>query len=250
MGLFHFFSVLRDAWNILIAVLAAYSIRMTTHAALLNQQRQEAEVARRDAELKGLRQQISPHFLLNTLNNIYALTAISAERAQSAIMQLSNMLRHMLYDNQEQMVSLKSESAFIQSYVDLMRLRLAANVSVNLDIDIADDDKTMVAPLLFISLVENAFKHGVSSTEHSQIMISLSSYDSASEFEGVPEGQHIVRCNIVNSNFPKTKNDHSGHGIGLQQVRQRLEVTYGGHHKWTCGVSDVDGLYHSEIILW
>lgn len=235
--LFQAFAVLRDAFNFILAIVLAYSIRMTSHAHQLSQERQEAEVARRDAELKGLRLQISPHFLLNTLNNIFALTSISAERAQSAILQLSQMLRHMLYDNQEKMVSLKSEAEFIRSYVNLMKLRLASNVKVTTDFNIPEDADAMVAPLLFISLVENAFKHGVSSTEPSTISINIS-YENEE-----------IHCFIVNTNFPKADNDHSGHGIGLQQVQQRLDNIYKDKYSWTHGIDPSDNLYHSEIIL-
>ena len=211
--------------NLIFVVLIAYSLRMSKHAHRLEHERQEAEVARRDAELNGLRLQISPHFLLNTLNNIYALTAISSERAQQAIIQLSQLLRHMLYENQHGMVDFSSECKFISSYVDLMKLRMAPNVKVDLEISIPENDKSQVAPLLFISLVENAFKHGVSSTEPSSI------------------------CDITNTNFPKPSNDRSGHGIGLQQVEQRLNSIYQGKYSWTHGINETDGLYHSEIVL-
>ena len=235
--LFFFFAFVRDALNFIFVVLVAYSLRMTSHAHRLEHERQETEVARRDAELKGLRSQISPHFLLNTLNNIYALTAISSDRAQQAIIQLSELLRHMLYDNQQDMVEFSSECKFISSYVDLMKLRMASNVKVNVEIVVPENDKSRVAPLLFISLVENAFKHGVSSTEPSSISIKLA----ATEAE--------IRCEIVNTNYPKTSNDRSGHGIGLQQVERRLNTVYPGRYSWTHGVSETDGLYHSEIVL-
>ena len=235
--LFFLFASIRDAINFIFVALAAYSLRMTSHAHRLEHERQETEMARRDAELKGLRSQISPHFLLNTLNNIYALTAISSDRAQQAIIQLSELLRHMLYDNQQDMVDFSSECKFINSYVDLMKLRMASNVKVNVEIVIPENDKSKVAPLLFISLVENAFKHGVSSTDPSTISIKLA----ATEAE--------IRCEIVNTNYPKTGNDRSGHGIGLQQVERRLNTVYPGRYSWTHGVSEVDGMYHSEIVL-
>ena len=235
--LFLLLALIRDALNFIFAVLVAYSLRMTKHAHRLEHERHEAEVARRDAELKGLRLQISPHFLLNTLTNIYALTAISSDRAQQAIIQLSELLRHMLYDNQQRMVDFSSECKFISSYVDLMKLRMASNVKVNVEITIPENDWSQVAPLLFISLVENAFKHGVSSTEPSSISIKLIATDTE------------IRCNIVNTNFPKTSSDHSGHGIGLQQVQQRLNSLYQGCYSWNHGVSETDGLYHSEIVL-
>jgi LytS/YehU family sensor histidine kinase len=143
----------------------------------------------------------------------------------------------MLYDNQQRMVDFSSECKFISSYVDLMKLRMASNVKVDVEITIPEHDRSQVAPLLFISLVENAFKHGVSSTEPSSISIKLI----ATETE--------IRCNIVNTNFPKTSNDRSGHGIGLQQVQQRLNSLYQGCYTWNHGVSESDGLYHSEIVL-
>lgn len=246
---YHILIVLRDGLNLILSTLIAYSIRMTEHAHRQNHLRQEAEVAKREAELRGLRFQISPHFLLNTLNNIYALTAISAERAQDAIMQLSRLLRHMLYESQEKMVSLRQETDFIRSYVDLMRLRLARNVTVNMDISVPDNDNITVAPLLFISLVENAFKHGVSASAPSSISISISVTDSDGKDYPESEGR-TIRCHVSNTNFPKTDTDRSGHGIGLQQVRQRLNATYKDHYRWNYGVDETDGMYHSEIVLW
>ena len=246
---FYTLMILRDAFNLLLSTLLALSLRMTQHAWRQIQLSQEAEVAKREAELRGLRFQISPHFLLNSLNNIYALTAISTERAQEAVIQLSKLLRHMLYESQEQMVSLKQECDFIQSYIDLMKLRLPANVTVKINISIPPDDTTKVAPLLFISLVENAFKHGVSATEPSFIHISLTSTDNGGGEYPDREGR-IIRCHVANSNFPKTDADRSGHGIGLMQVRQRLNATYQGHYRWTYGIDEKDGMYHSEITIW
>lgn len=225
-----------DGINLVFVIFVAYYIRSSEHINSLEKQQQEAEVARQQAELKGLRNQISPHFLLNTLNNIYALAAISADRTQSAVMQLSKLLRHLLYDNQTEMVTLQSEADFITSYIDLMKLRLAANVRIETSINIAQTSQTMVAPLLFISLVENAFKHGVSSTEPCLISISLL------------EDKDYITCDIRNSNNPKMSSDRSGHGIGLHLVQQRLETLYQGRYKWTKGV-DENQLYHSTIII-
>ncbi len=225
-----------DGLNIFCAIIVAYAMRSSEQINSLKKRQQEAEVARQQAELKGLRNQISPHFLLNTLNNIYALAAISPERTQNAVLQLSNLLRHMLYDNQSEMVTLRSETDFISSYIDLMKLRLAHNVKIEADISIDKSSQTMVAPLLFISLVENAFKHGVAGTEPCTISISLHETD-----------KDIV-CNIINSNHPKQSSDRSGHGIGLQLVKQRLDTIYPKQYTWTKGVME-DGMYHSKISI-
>lgn len=233
---FNVTAALRDSINFLFAIFVAFTLRSERHITQLKEQRQEAEMARRDAELRSLRNQISPHFLLNTLNNIYALAGIDGKRTQDAVMQLSKMLRHMLYDNQSEMVTLKSEVDFIRSYVDLMKLRLASNVTVNTEFNIDETKNTLVSPLLYISLVENAFKHGVSSTEPCVINITLK------------ENDKRIICNISNSNHPKQSNDRSGHGVGLELVEQRLKMVYPNCYSWEKGV-EADGLYHSSILI-
>lgn len=200
--------------------------------------RAEAEAKRMEAELKNLKNQINPHFLLNTLNNIYALTAFDQEKAQQAILQLSQMLRYMLYENQTARVSLSKEVAFLESYIALMKLRIDQNVDVQIRIDIPQNEDVPVAPLIFISLVENAFKHGISSTGHSYIHISLKA----------TAHQLVFICE--NSNFPKSKsNDKAPEGIGLSQVRQLLDISYPGRYTWHAG-SVADGRsYVSQISI-
>ena len=229
-----FLSFVRDIANFCIFATAATCIALAQQWYWADKARRNAEAARVAAELGNLRSQINPHFLLNTLNNIYALTAIDHTRAQSAIQQLSNMLRHMLYDNQEQLVSLTDEVQFIENYINLMKIRLPKSVDVKLEKDL-ENPHTKVAPLLFISLVENAFKHGVSSTEPSFIHMTMTQ-----------KGNSL--CVIIeNSNFPKSEKDRSGHGIGLQQVQRRLDLAYYEHYEWTKGVND-DGTVYSSII--
>ena len=111
---------------------------------------------------KNLRNQLNPHFLLNTLNNIYALIAFDSDKAQQAVQELSKLLRYVLYDNQQTYVPLCKEVDFIRNYIELMRIRLSANVQMITKFDIQPDSQTLIAPLIFISLIENAFKHGIS----------------------------------------------------------------------------------------
>ena len=224
----------RDCANFCIFATAATCIALAQQWYWADKALRNAEAARVAAELGNLRSQINPHFLLNTLNNIYALTAIDHTRAQSAIQQLSNMLRHMLYDNQEQLVSLADEVQFIENYINLMKIRLPQTVDVKFEKDL-ENPNTKVAPLLFISLVENAFKHGISSTEPSFIHMSMTQ-----------KGNSL--CVIIeNSNFPKSEKDRSGHGIGLQQVQRRLDLAYYERYEWTKGVSDDGTVYSSTI---
>ena len=227
-------NILRDCLNFAIFAGGSTALALARKWFTADQKLQESEAARAKAELYNLRSQINPHFLLNTLNNIYALTAFDAPKAQEAIQQLSKMLRHMLYDNQETEVALKDEIQFLENYISLMRIRLPQHVEVRFTQDIANPDKK-VAPLILISLVENAFKHGVSPTEHSFIHIDVVQQASS------------LTVKIENSNHPKTERDRSGHGIGLQQVQKRLDLSYPGRYQWEKGVSGET--YYSHIAI-
>ena len=226
--------ILRDMFNFAVTAAVATGIRLASRWHHNEEARLAAEAATTEAELRNLRSQINPHFLLNTLNNIYALTAIDQTRAQNAIQQLSKLLRHILYDNQEAEVSLDDEVQFLENYVNLMKIRVADNVEVTFDYQSPAKPVT-IAPLIGVSLVENAFKHGISPTEPSFIHIRI----------GV-EGSQIV-LDIENSNHPKTEKDRSGHGIGLQQVQRRLDLSYHGRYEWTHGVSPDGKTYRSVI---
>ena len=225
-----FLYVVRDVINFMICLKLAQQW-MWADEAIKN-----ADNAKAQAELSNLRNQINPHFLLNTLNNIYALTAFDAPKAQEAIQELSKMLRHILYDYQQPTVPLKDETEFLQNYINLMRIRLPESVEITSKFTIASSN-IEIAPMLFISLIENAFKHGVSPTEPSFIHITIEA-----------DEQQIV-CDIQNSNHPKNADDHSGHGIGLQQVQRRLDLSYYKQYTWQRGVSEDGKTYYSKIIL-
>lgn len=233
----HWIFFLRDIFSMILTVGLSTAIRMSGHWARTEAARQEAERSRTEAELKNLRNQLNPHFLLNTLNNIYALIAFDSEKAQNAVQELSRLLRHVLYDNQQHFVPLCKEMEFIRSYIGLMRIRLASHVTVETSFDMRPDSQTPIAPLIFISLIENAFKHGISPTEPSYIHIRFS------------ESSDEVRCNICNSHHPKSHTDKSGSGIGLEQVSKRLELTYPGHYQWEHGVSPDGKEYTSTLII-
>lgn len=227
--------VMRDAFSMVLTVGLSAAIRLSGRWVQVEAARREAEKSRTEAELKNLRNQLNPHFLLNTLNNIYALIAFDADKAQTAVQELSRLLRHVLYDNQQNFVTLGKEMDFIRNYIELMRIRLAANVTVETCFDVSPDSRTEIAPLIFISLIENAFKHGISPTESSFIRICFS------------ETREEVRCEIINSYHPKSEADKSGSGIGLEQVRKRLELTYPGRYDWQHGVSE-DGKEYKSVL--
>lgn len=229
----------RDLIMICGTVGLAAAIRMSREWGRTEAARREAERARTEAELKNLRSQMNPHFLLNTLNNIYALIAFDSDKAQQAVMDLSKLLRHLLYDNSSTYVPLQQEVAFIRNYIDLMRIRLTREVEVAVDIHICPDTETQIAPSIFISLIENAFKHGISPTAPSFIRLELT------------EEEHgTVRCVLTNSNFPKNRSDKSDSGIGLEQVRRRLELLYPGRYRWQCGLDKEGRIYTSDLTIF
>ena len=228
---------IRDITSMIFTVGLSVAIRMSLRWSATELERREAVKSRTEAELKNLRNQLNPHFLLNTLNNIYALTAFDTEKAQQAIQELSKLLRYVLYDNQETFVPLTKEVEFIQNYIELMRIRVSSAVKINTNFQIRPDSQSPVAPLLFISLIENAFKHGISPTEPSFIDIMLTEKDDE------------IHCVIRNSNYPKNAMDKSGSGIGLEQVRKRLELLYAGRYEWHQQISSNQKEYSSILTI-
>lgn len=229
--------ILRDIFSMILTVGLSAAIKMSRRWVQMDAARREAEKSRTEAELKNLRNQLNPHFLLNTLNNIYALIAFDTDKAQTAVQELSRLLRHVLYDNQQNFVTLDKEMDFIRNYIELMRIRLSSNVTVETRFDVHPDSRTEIAPLIFISLIENAFKHGISPTEPSFIRIHFD------------ESPGEVRCEIINSYHPKSQADKSGNGIGLEQVRKRLELTYPGRYTWLHEVSEDGKEYTSKLLI-
>lgn len=229
--------LIRDMLGMFFTAALSAIVRISRRWSKVEAARREAEKQRTEAELKNLRNQLNPHFLLNTLNNIYALIAFDADKAQQAVQELSKLLRHMLYDNQQVYVSLGKEVEFIHNYIELMRIRLSSNVKLETHLNVDKDSRTPIAPLIFISLIENAFKHGISPTEPSRIRISLS------------EEERKVICDITNSNYPKADNDKSGSGIGLAQVYKRLELLYKNHYVWDKALSEDGKEYHSRLVI-
>lgn len=230
--------ILRNVFNMTVtAAIAAMSI-LSIKWQSSERARREAEMAKQDAELKNLRNQVNPHFLLNTLNNIYALTAFNQQKAQEAILELSGMLRHILYDNQQDFVRLDDEIKFIHSYINLMKIRIPKTTKIQIQVNVPKDTELRIAPLIFISLIENAFKHGIGTAENSFIHINI-----------YADRNHIA-CEIENSNFPKNDTDRSGHGIGLEQVGKRLELAYHKKYTWEKGTKDNNKIYYSNIYIY
>ena len=181
-----------------------------------NVERQTVEEERRrnaEAELNWLKNQLNPHFLFNTLNNISSLTQIDPDKAQESIGQLSELLRYALYESNVQKVKMADEVEFMKNYIGLMALRCSNNTSIQADFDQIRDD-ILISPLLFVSLIENAFKHGVSTHNSSFVKIDM-----------FMENDDLV-FSCENSLVEKNTADYSGSGIGLENMTRRLELLY------------------------
>ena len=228
--------IVRNATMLVLMTGFSVALKMTVRWFELENERKELAKAKSEAELQNLKNQINPHFLLNTLNNIYALIEFDSPKAQQAVMDLSKMLRHLLYDNNKMFVPLHREVDFMQNYIELMRIRLPHNVKLTTEFSLSDTSGTLISPLIFISLIENAFKHGVSGDKPSFIDISL---------KECPNG--TVEFVARNSCFPKTESDKSGSGIGLELVRKRLELIYPNNYKWK--IETEDDIYSTELVI-
>ena len=204
----------REFMHLLIALLGSTLIGITRFA---NKKEKEAiylENEKLETELKFLKSQVNPHFLFNALNNIYSLSVMQAPQTSESVMQLSEILRYMVYDSNEASVLLKSEINYIENFVDLQLLKDSRGMNVELDLD-QSAPNLKIAPLLFIPFVENAFKHSkIESLKDAFIKISLSVHDKE------------VRFQVANSK-PKegfTK-DRVG-GVGLANTKKRLALLY------------------------
>jgi LytS/YehU family sensor histidine kinase len=163
-----------------------------------------------------LRNQVSPHFLMNTLNNIHSLVDINTEEAKEAIIKLSKMMRYLLYETETEKTTLRKEVEFLESYINLMKLRFNEKVIIMLNLPSVIPEKK-IPPFIFTSLIENAFKHGISYKDESFINIDL------------VIGKERLLLVIKNSKTEKYE-DEEYSGIGIENTRKRLELLYGSNY--------------------
>ncbi|MGB8194567.1 MAG: sensor histidine kinase [Chitinophagaceae bacterium] len=190
-----------------------------------------AEADKTQAELSFLRAQINPHFLFNTLNNIYSLAVTKNDHTPAAIMKLSNIMRYVTDDAMETEVSLQSEVDCITDYIDLQRLRLSQSASVEYTLS-GEFERKNISPLLLMTFIENVFKYGVSAHEPSPIIIKISADD------------NTVTLYCRNKIF-STRQNLERTGIGISNTKQRLEHLYPGRHELK--IEESEGFYTVEL---
>lgn len=186
----------------------------------LEARKREIENEKLYAELNFLRAQINPHFLFNTLNNLYYLAYSKSENTTEVISKLSTMMRYMIYESNHEKVLLSKEIEYMQNYISLEQLRLNDQVPIKFDIE-GETENIWVAPLIFITFLENAFKHGVNNK-------------SSGAWVNIAIRMNGKQCTytVGNSKLPATSDSKEGKsGIGLQNVNRRLELSYPEQYK-------------------
>jgi sensor histidine kinase YesM len=174
------------------------------------------------SELRFLKSQINPHFLFNTLNNLYALTLKKSDKAPEIVLKLSEIMRYMLYECNERRVYLSKEIHYIYNYLDLERLRQPKEADIRFVVE-GHISEQMVAPLLFVPFLENSFKHGLNHQVQGGGFVRLRLSASGDDLEFFIENSKVER-------LPRQDHPRSG-GIGLANVRQRLEILYPDNHQ-------------------
>ncbi|MGR3810696.1 sensor histidine kinase [Jiulongibacter sp. NS-SX5] len=191
--------------------------------------RREERQERMQSELSFLRSQISPHFIFNVLNSIVYLIRSQPGDAESVTIKLSELIRYMLYETDSKHVPVSREVAYLQNYIDLQMVRYGDDVKINVDI-VGSDSGHTIEPMLLIPFVENAFKHGIGMVKNPQIDIELK-YDA-----------DLLKFTVTNEIAPETKDSKDfSSGIGLKNVRRRLELLYPKKHDLI--VNDSDGKF-------
>lgn len=209
----------------MVPLLFSITIKTTKRWVKTESERKEAINFKLQSELQHLHYQLQPHFFFNSLNNIYALVDISPDQAKSSIHSLSKLMRYMLYDTSEETVSLFKEIDFMKKYIELMKLRVSDKTKVTYTFP-SEETEIRIAPLLFISLIENAFKHGVSANKESEINLQMT------------VEEKIVKFTIENNNLPKKTDDKSGSGIGLPNIEKRIALLYPDKSKFKTFVKE------------
>lgn len=177
------------------------------------------EQERLNMELKFLKSQINPHFLFNSLNNIYTLTLLKSDDAATNLMKLSKILRYVVYDCADERVRLVQEAEYIKNYLDLMQLKDSKGLNITADLTVSEAT-LQVAPMIFMTFLENAFKHSeIENVDNGWIKIELKTV------------QRKIYFQISNSVFKENLNDNGTRGIGLNNIQKQLEILYPGKHQ-------------------
>lgn len=229
------FTYLRIVFQYLFIIAIGISYRFLADNLKEQEAKKEEENERLKSELSFLRSQISPHFMFNVLNSIVSLSRRKPENVEPVVIKLSELMRYMIYETSDSKVAISKEANYLESYIELQRIRFGNDIQIEFKSQIANVAGT-IEPMLLIPFVENAFKHGVGLIDKPTINIEL--IDN-------PTQLHFIVKNKT-SNQPLEKKDDSS-GIGLTNVRRRLELLYPTNH--SLNISTLDNSYVVDLII-
>jgi two-component system LytT family sensor kinase len=181
---------------------------------------EQIKVEKLQSEISQLKAQINPHFLFNTLNNVYGLALEKSEKTPEIILKLSSMMDYMLYESTDMFVSLKRDMENVTNYIEIEKIRKGSEAEIQIEIHGAIENQK-VAPLMLLPLIENAFKHGLGRVDHGafvRILISI-------------KGMDLLMKVQNNYNYPEQGSKELGHDLGLSNLRKRLELFYPDKHE-------------------
>jgi two-component system, LytTR family, sensor kinase len=224
--MFWYIALIRHCINTLIYTVISLLITFFVGWVSAQKQKDELEKQNQRSELALLRSQINPHFLFNTLNNLYSLVYRKSDDAPGALMKLSEILRYMLHDSNAEKVPMEKEITYIRSYIELQQLRLSTPNFIELDVR-GNVEGKLIPPMLLITFIENAFKHGSKNIPAPGIIISIHCIEDEFTFE--------ITSYLVNG---QVQQKDPQKGIGLQNVKRRLELLYPGRHDLLVGLGE------------
>ncbi len=233
------FTDLEVYWNIILGLFMTgvnSAIKLMYQSIRDEQKMEQLKQESLQAEMDYLKYQINPHFFMNTLNNIHALIDIDTESAKNAVIELSKMMRYVLYDSGREQISLSKDMQFLENYIELMRIRYTDDVEIRVDYPRNMPRQVSIPPLLLIVFVENAFKHGISYNGRSFIHLTVEYADGR------------VTSTISNSRHKATHDKRSSAGIGLENVRKRLALIY-GPKKYTLEIDEQPAVYTVKLVI-
>lgn len=231
-----FYMVSFTDWEVLLTIFSIYLILTTLLTFSKSWYKlQQVEKEKLSIELNSLKSQVNPHFLFNSLNSIYSLALSKSEQTADTVLELSNLLRYMLYEVSEEKVELAKEVEMLENYIELQKLRADDSTQVTFEVK-GTLDEVKIAPLLFFPLIENAFKHGVKGVSDSGfIKISLE------------VDRHISFSISNNKGIIDDMEQGKYGGIGLENVRRRLELIYPAQHE--LDIHDSEEMFEVKLTL-
>lgn len=238
------FDLLTDGQIILFVLhffiaLASTVFYITSNWVRNAREKQELKTEQIQTELKFLKSQINPHFLFNILNSLYALTLKKSDMAPTMVIKLSEMMRYMLYECNEKRVPLEKEINYLRNYLDLEKLRIGNKMDVSLNVN-GDLENKFIAPLIFINFVENSFKHGGINATNSKGHVYLDIHVNEKEIHFILENSKPLR-------LMETKTLKAPGGIGLKNVKDRLDLVYSNNYK--IKIKEDDDIYSIDLVL-